>query len=72
MDKLKPCPFCGSEECDISEYTQNPYVGNVQKAYCKSCGANGPYSMTDGQETLYEMKQSAIKQWNHRVNEYLN
>lgn len=36
--KLTPCPFCGSKDIGV-----NPLLPPF-RAYCKDCGAEGPYS----------------------------
>ena len=50
--ELKPCPFCGSTEVDIS------FLYCRRRAYCMKCYAQGPIS--------YESRESAIESWNRR------
>ena len=52
-EKLKPCPFCGSEDIIIA---RGPVCGFC--ATCKSCIARSAYFDCEGQ---------AIKAWNDRT-----
>ena len=45
MDKLKPCPFCGSEEIQIGRGTEDR-EGYPTYMYCVSCGSQGPWIYT--------------------------
>lgn len=49
MDKLKPCPFCGSDDLHMQGNESN-YV------YYENCNTDGP----DGKD-----KEEAIRRWNH-------
>ena len=53
-EKLKPCPFCGSENIIIEE---GPISGGFC-ATCNSCFALGPWSSCEDE---------AIKTWNERT-----
>ena len=53
--KLKPCPFCGSENLEedygaVAELNPDEQSGNVE---CLDCGAKGPYITVVGDE-VYE------------------
>lgn len=57
MQKLKPCPFCGSSEvkivsCGVADLYYRPV--------CESCGCGFIRYWTD--------EQSAIEAWNRRAN----
>jgi len=55
VDKLKSCPFCGSDEAvSRQEYSPIPmfFVG------CDNCGASASYCDTQGE---------AVEAWNERV-----
>lgn len=45
--ELKPCPFCGSKNVEISEekymYTDEEYTVVI----CQECRSTGPHSITD-------------------------
>ena len=59
MDKLKPCPFCGSNQViidDISTEDEEYYM-----IYCETCGA--ATSFGDASET----KEGATELWNRRA-----
>lgn len=57
MEKLKHCPFCGSENTAVNYYPvlpeYAPYYGT-----CNDCGSQGPRKNTI---------EEAIKAWNGRV-----
>ena len=64
-DKLKPCPYCGSEELDISyHYMMGERNGKRTgtQIYCKKCGAYGP--MFKGR---HEDENMAAECWNTRA-----
>lgn len=73
MSKLKPCPFCGSENIDISDKTTT--IGIKRKrhvaCYCKDCHCYGPRLICK-EDGLYSnrsvdgSKEKAIKAWNKR------
>ena len=57
MDKLKPCPFCGSEALleDLGSYEK---CGRYF-VRCSKCGI--------AQDNLWSTKKTAIIRWNRRV-----
>ncbi len=56
-DKLKPCPFCGSDQV---ECIKRGIVG-WHWVVCWNCGTDGPRGATDSYE--------AIEMWNDRKGE---
>lgn len=54
MTKLKPCPFCGSEDIDCQNYCRG---GNVWFVQCRECGATFPD---------FDSKEEAVGVWNKR------
>lgn len=56
MEKLKPCPFCGSERIETNIITDTP------QAYlkCRGCGI---------EQTIHSTEQDAIEDWNTRAKE---
>lgn len=54
MEKLKPCPFCGSENIELVAGDAWPWVR------CRSCLASS--AMEDAEE-------DAIEKWNRRAND---
>lgn len=52
MEKLKPCPFCGSKRIDISSN------GKVCVCFCTNCKAS---------TNLAARKEDAIYLWNKRA-----
>ena len=59
-DKLKPCPFCGSDEKDLVIQrvdTPSPYW----YVLCEVCDASGPTSGTTTREArrLWNMREEA-------------
>lgn len=55
VNKLKPCPFCGSGNCIYAEQE-----GEAWFLYCCNCHASGPYVPS---------KEEAIEAWNRREEE---
>lgn len=53
MDKIKPCPFCGSENLSVKSWEGGGYIGYI---ICNNCEAYGP-SATD--------EEKSIRMWNH-------
>ena len=64
-EKMKPCPFCGSE--DISIETESDVMGKIARAHCEICGATasgiGVMSRPDSDADLHP---TAIAAWNRR------
>lgn len=56
MDKLLPCPFCGSENLKIVSY--NSIAGACKMVECMDCFAEVPCRAT---------KKEAIDAWNRRT-----
>lgn len=54
-EKLKPCPFCGSDEPYKTRLDDFTYV--IQ---CLACGATGPYELNTDE---------AVEAWNRRAGE---
>lgn len=71
---LEPCPFCASDDIEVSN-THTAYYGGS----CQQCGAEGPRQMADGYdgshiysrteaERLHRNAfQKAIEAWNNRA-----
>ena len=58
-DKLRPCPFCGSEDVEINSVT----IGERESSYifCNGCGAYVEFEFSDhGWEETIEL-------WNRRA-----
>jgi hypothetical protein len=66
MDKLKPCPFCESD--DIRKITTTGH----SKVYCKGCGAHISRSSFAVYGSLAEAEmclgKSVTNAWNRRAN----
>ena len=60
IDKLKPCPFCGSEDVKLLEEVE---IQGVLACFvnCRSCNACGSMFLTS-------KKKEAIAAWNRRAN----
>lgn len=56
-DKLKPCPFCGSEEVGVVDHI-SPQGDKNYTVICVSCGAS---------VNNYSTPQYAKRKWNGRV-----
>lgn len=56
--KLKPCPFCGST--DLSFALVVPIEGSTDWVECHMCGALGPSSLGDREQTaeLWNQRES--------------
>ena len=59
VDKLKPCPYCGSERVEMKRYH------DLFGVECNDCKAGlGPRPVTSW--TYYVTKEAAVKKWNWR------
>lgn len=61
IDKLKPCPFCGSK--NIYLYSNITNITSRWRVLCKDC---------DAQVGRYVMKEQAVDAWNRRAVEESN
>jgi Lar family restriction alleviation protein len=61
FEKLKPCPFCGSE--NIRLYGGN-FLGDHCGVVCEDCGAQSKTNIL-----LVKGEEKAIEAWNRRVGE---
>ena len=59
MNKLKPCPFCGSTDIDYGVYTGT--MRGFDYVQCQECGAE--IHAAEGKEYLKEV----IERWNRRA-----
>ena len=72
MDKLKPCPFCGSTNVYETYTEEYPGVKNPE-IFCNSCKAifsiedDSPYIKCD--EDYKYRKEKTIEAWNRRDGE---
>lgn len=60
--KLMPCPFCGGDDCELTE-TKQQVNYKLRASYFCGCPDCGVY--TDYCET----KEEAIERWNRRVSD---
>lgn len=63
MNKLKPCPFCGSNNVAIYDNYKTKFTVHYNCVECLKCGAmvvdtNEKHSLND-----------VVKAWNRRVND---
>lgn len=64
--ELLPCPFCGCDSpgmMDSKEDFRHHFVGVI----CRECGASGPMSDGDCEETYEAYVDYAIRGWNRRA-----
>lgn len=61
MDKLKPCPFCGSEKCATRRH-KNVYGDIWWEARCNNCGA-------ELSNKLFDTDEDAARAWNRRADD---
>lgn len=78
--KLKPCPFCGGEDLELKDYTENMYGFWDYKIRCKTCRATmdspptakvtsygeGAFRQERNDETKAKAKRELIINWNRR------
>lgn len=71
MDKLKPCPFCGSDDVDETySYECNTLGTKNPEIFCNSCKVifsvedDSPY--TNCEEDYMYRRAKTIEAWNRR------
>ena len=52
MTELKPCPFCGSDDCQMLPFGDQVYV------HCNDCGGESGFDLT---------AEKAAEKWNRRT-----
>lgn len=68
MDKLKPCPFCGSADVKLANnasWITEKYQGNIRTVGCRDCGVIGGIFNTL-ELSIEAAEEKAIKSWNRR------
>ena len=69
-DKLKSCPFCGSENIGTAKgyvsFLLKKYRGNVRAIGCKDCGSVAGVFNTFAM-SVEEAERLAIESWNRRA-----
>lgn len=68
-DKLKPCPFCGSDYVAMSKgahWVAPKYFGRIRVVGCGSCGVFGSVFNTLAMSEE-RAEQMAIESWNRRA-----
>ena len=67
MKEIKPCPFCGSTNIEVSTNLDN----DRKWCTCKECDTEGPLvrDVYDYEKdcTIYPTEDQAITYWNKRV-----
>lgn len=58
-EKIKPCPFCGSKDIEILEWTFKNDI-NTWQVECQECGVSG---------SMYSIKAEAVEEWNRRADD---
>ena len=78
-EDLKPCPFCGSNNLDVSMKTSGKYKQCFQCCvYCKSCRTYGPRVLSERRSKAVAMSPAKIREddilidqtidaWNNRA-----
>ncbi len=69
-DKLKPCPFCGSNNIGTAKgyvvFLLKKYRGNVRAVGCRDCGCVAGVFNTLA-ISIEEAEEKAIDSWNRRA-----
>lgn len=63
MMKLRPCPFCGSEDVDLLNREYKSY------AKCWNCRAEGPIVETVQLSRGQSLEAKAVELWNERASD---
>lgn len=78
--QLKPCPFCGSDNLELKDYTENIYGFWDYRIRCKTCRCtmdspstaeithfDGYMRQKRNDETKAKAKRELILNWNRRA-----
>ena len=72
IEKVKPCPFCGSAvelaEREYAEYAGNYFTNCFSIIECKNCGIAMKVYPKNTYGTTREQKEELVKKWNRRAN----
>ncbi len=67
--KVRPCPFCGSENWSIGTFRNFAPVAGKCFVHCRDCQSSGPLSEKyDADADLEHASLDAVKKWNRRLN----
>lgn len=70
--KLKPCPFCGSQNIKIEEAFYDIWpkcTDDSRKVVCMNCFASGPIKNLSDVTGDSNIEEAAAKAWNRRDGE---
>ena len=66
MEKLKPCPFCGSEKVKVFAYADGGICIKCLNCYCQT-QTTSDFCISDAEkECAYER---CVKAWNRRISD---
>jgi len=64
-EKLKPCPFCGSEKIELcADRIQGPNSGKSYAVECQTCYCKTAYYGTKDYAVMYWNKRAEVKNGN--------
>ena len=66
-EKLKPCPFCGSEDLEFrfQRFHENIYDEAICLIICHECAVNAGYLFYYDDDAM--IKETAVELWNTRA-----
>ena len=67
MDKLKPCPFCGTENFYITTFEQNGF--DTVGIFCDVCKLTIILEENEREGDSEQSRKKAVKAWNRRASD---